>query len=777
MSTNSHTSLAYSPGILSLMPLFYAAWTDRVLSPTEIQLLQEKGGQYGFLTKKDRAILLQWSDPLHPPSPQLFKYWEIELRRSAALLDEKARYSLVDLGLFMAQNAVTKVPESREKVNWSDIKIRQELEALEEGLKQVSLGAYQNIFPEHSMTGISYPFKPKPGFDISILTEILDGEYSVMCKKMRNLLKDPAFQYRTLPVKEAYREQVLQWCQLLAQQGLGSYAYPLKYGGSDDMGSYMTIFEMLGYHDLSFAIKFGVQFGLFGGSIQWLGTKRHHDLYLEKTGKLELAGCFAMTETGHGSNVRGLETTASYDEKESVFVIQTPGRNAGKEYIGNAIHGKMATVFAQLIVKGKNHGVHAILVPLRNGKGELLPGVEVEDCGYKMGLNGIDNGRIWFSNVKVPRENLLNRFGDVDEAGNYSSPIENPSRRFFAMLGTLVGGRVCVAKAGLSATKSGLTIAIRYALRRRQFGPSVRQPETLLLDYPIHQRRLLPRLAKVYALHFGLDYLGRRFINRTDEDIREIETLAAGLKAYSTWFTTDTLQECREACGGKGYLAENRFSFLKSDTDIFTTFEGDNTVLMQLVAKGVLSQFKNEFHEDRVLATLRYLGDRVSIALTELNPFVTRNTDRSHLLDSEFHLSAFRYREKRMLYAVARRMREMIKSGVSSYDAFLKCQSHMIGMATAFVERVILEEFIKIVKRTKEQDLQPVLTNLYNLFALSTMEENKGWYLEHDYISGGKSKAIRRQVDELCSKIRPEALSLVDAFLIPEECLGAEIIQ
>ena len=177
------------------------------------------------------------------------------------------------------------------------------------------------------------------------------------------------------------------------------------------------------------------------------------------------------------------------------------------------------------------------------------------------------------------------------------------------------------------------------------------------------------------------------------------------------------------------------------------------------------------------MATLRYLGDRVSIALTELNPFVTRNTDKKHLLDPEFHLSAFRYREKRMLHAVARRMRGMIKDGLSSYDAFLKCQSHMIGMAEAYVERVVLEEFIRIVEEIKNEDMQPVLTDLCHLFALSTMEEHKGWYLEHDYISGGKSKAIRRVVDELCARIRPEALSLVESFQIPEECLGAEIIR
>jgi len=289
-------------------------------------------------------------------------------------------------------------------------------------------------------------------------------------------------------------------------------------------------------------------------------------------------------------------------------------------------------------VEGKNHGVHALLVPLRDEEGNVLPGVRIEDNGYKMGLNGVDNARIWFDDVRVPRENLLNRFGDVDENGVYTSPIEDPSKRFFTMLGTLVGGRVFVPRAGLSAAKSGIAIAVKWALRRRQFGPSYTEPETLLLDYPSHQRRLMPLLAKSYALHFALRALTGLFLNRNEANIREVETLAAGMKAYSTWFTTSALQECREACGGKGYLSENRFDRLKADTDIFTTFEGDNTVLMQLVARGVMTRFRKAFSDEGVLGILRFVGSNIATDIMERNPIIVRKTDREHLLDGEFHL-------------------------------------------------------------------------------------------------------------------------------------------
>src|SRR3954452_931892 len=182
---------------------------------------------------------------------------------------------------------------------------------------------------------------------------------------------------------------------------------------------------------------------------------------------MELPGCFAMTESGHGSNVQALETTATFDDGE--FVIHTPDDDARKDYIGNAARdGRMAVVFAQLITGGQERGVHALLVPIRNDDGTPCDGVRLEDCGAKLGLNGVDNGRIWFDHVRVPRENLLDRYAQVDADGTYHSPIENPTKRFFTMIGTLIQGRISVSGAAVSASKVALTIAVRRALERRQ---------------------------------------------------------------------------------------------------------------------------------------------------------------------------------------------------------------------------------------------------------------------------------------------------------------------
>ena len=445
----------------------------------------------------------------------------------------------------------------------------------------------------------------EPTVDVAALTALLDGKYAEVRQLVRaNLVEHASIleEAETLE-RAAFRERVRDVVLEMAATGQTGMGFPKEYGGGGDVGASFAAFETLAFGDLSVLVKVGVQFGLFGGAILQLGTTRHHEKYLSDLVTGKLMGCFAMTETGHGSNVQALGTVATYDADAGEFVITTTGPEANKDYIGNAaVHAELAVVFAQLEVAGERHGVHAFVVPIRE-HGEPAAGVRIEDDGLKMGLNGVDNGRIWFDQVRVPREALLNRFADVSEDGTYSSDIENPNKRFFTMLGTLVQGRVCVGGAGINASKVALAIAIRYALRRRQFEATSEDEEELLLDYGQHQRRLFPLLASTYALHFAQEVVAgqchQAFSGEvTDEKfIRQLESRAAGTKALGTWHATHTIQECREACGGAGYLAENRFAALKADTDVFTTFEGDNTVLLQLVAKGLLTDYSSGFQD------------------------------------------------------------------------------------------------------------------------------------------------------------------------------------
>ena len=460
----------------------------------------------------------------------------------------------------------------------------------------------------------------QPTVDVPALTALLDGQYAEVRQLVRtNLVEYAAIleEAETLD-RTAFRERVREVVLEMAATGQTGMGFPKEYGGGGDVGASFAAFETLAFGDLSVLVKVGVQFGLFGGAILQLGTARHHEQYLTDLVTGKLMGCFAMTETGHGSNVQALGTVATYDAEAGEFVITTKGPEANKDYIGNAAaHAELAVVFAQLEVAGQEttegHGVHAFVVPIRRD-GRPAPGVRIEDDGLKMGLNGVDNGRLWFDQVRVPREALLNRFADVARDGTYSSEIENPNRRFFTMLGTLIQGRVCVGGAGINASKVALAIAVRYGLRRRQFEATSQDEEELLLDYGQHQRRLFPLLAHTYALHFAQEVVAgrahRAFSGEVDEEkfVRELESRAAGTKALGTWHATRTIQECREACGGAGYLAENRFTALKADTDVFTTFEGDNTVLLQLVAKGLLTDYSTAFEDMDQLGMVRFVA-------------------------------------------------------------------------------------------------------------------------------------------------------------------------
>jgi acyl-CoA oxidase len=257
--------------------------------------------------------------------------------------------------------------------------------------------------------------------------------------------------------------------------------------------------------------------------------------------------------------------------------------------------------------------------------------------------------------------------------------------------------------------------------------------------------------------------------------MKEVEALAAGLKAWSTWNTTHTLQECREALGGKGYLSENRIDRLKNDTEIYTTFEGDNTVLMQLVAKSRLAEFKKEFADINFFGMVNFIADKARINIAEKNPIAVRETSSEHLLDHEFHLKAFRYREMRILKSAATRFKYYIDQGMDSFDAFNQTQYHMLKVGFAYIERVMLEQFLEAIQQVEDETSRRILNRLCQLFALSQIEQHKGWYLENGYMEGVKTKAIRKEVDQLCWELREEAPGLVEAFGIPEKLLPALI--
>lgn len=752
------------PDLIPFMPFVIDAWSDGALSSAEREILEETLDGLAWLAADGRQTLAQWLDPEAPPSPNDLN--ALRSRVSGASVEDaaSATRSLTDLGLALWRATGEPGP-------WSDREAQEALRALEISLG--CLGAESARAMLHQAPPPPTPLPPSSpaSFDGQRALAYLDRDHAELRARVRRLLAEPALRIpRGLPTHE-YRERVLEALRVVAAEGLGRLAYPQRYGGEADPAAAVASFETLAFGDLSLVVKYGVQFGLFGGSVLQLGTERHHERLLGPIGTLELPGCYAMTETGHGSNVRDLETTATYDPDADELVVHTPHSGAAKDYIGNAAaHGRLASVFARLIVAGEDHGVHVVLVPLRDERGAVLPGVRIEDCGEKEGLNGVDNGRIFFDGVRVPRGSLLDRFGGIDEQGRYSSPIPSSGRRFFGMLRTLVLGRVSIAAASVSATKVGLTTAVRYAARRRQFGPDQAR-ERPILDYPLIQRALMPGLATTYALHFAVRDLQAWAADPERQDGARLEVAAAGLKAYASEECVATLQACREACGGRGYLAESGLAALKADTDVFTTFEGANFVLYQLVAKGLLSRFRDEMGDLTLRRALRYLADRAETALTELNPVVTRRTDADHLLDPAFQEAALRYREERLLRSVAARIRSRLETGMDSFDAVTQCQDHLVSLARAHVEWMLARHLDEAVVRAPTPGLSEALRSVAALYGLSRIERDRGWFLESGYIEAGKARAIRALVGALCEEVRECAEILVEGFGVPDAVL------
>ncbi len=616
----------------------------------------------------------------------------------------------------------------------------------------------------------------------SVLQTVLDGRWGAVRDDVRSQLGqvrlDPS-----LPTDQ-YRAQVAAAVAELAKTGRPHQGFDPAYGGAGDVGGVVTAFQMLGQGDLSLLVKAGVQWGLFGGALQNLGTARHHDRYLRDTMDGTLLGCFAMTETGHGSDVQHLRTTATYDAAAQEFVIDTPEPGARKDYIGGAARdARMAAVFAQLITDGTAHGVHCFLVPIRSDAGDALPGVTITDCGEKAGLNGVDNGRLVFDGVRVPREALLNRYADVAEDGTYSSSIENETRRFFTMLGTLVRGRISVAGGAGTATQKALTLAIRYGATRRQFSDPATGEEVVVLDYLAHQRKLLPALATTYALHFAQDDLVGRMhdLQKFDSPLqdeqlqRDLETRAAGIKALGTWHATATIQACREAAGGAGYLSENLLPQLKADTDVFTTFEGDNTVLLQLVAKTLLSDYARSVGKLDLLGKVRFAADLVGGEVAERTGARSVRS-RGDVRDRTQQRRLLVAREESLLGSLARRMRAALKPGADQFAIFNAAQDHLLEAARAHVDRIVFDAFADAVDRAPSS-VQGLLELVLSLHGLSVLENRRAWFIEHGYLTVGGSKALTSGVNELCGALRPHARELVDAFGIPEPWLACPLLD
>jgi acyl-CoA oxidase len=650
----------------------------------------------------------------------------------------------------------------------------------------------QNADPTPSSSGGPHPTAPSsssdpasgPRIDVDALGTALLGRWRETRLESRARAERPEL-HRPLDASVAeHRDRVRRQLGILAREGVSRPMLPEHLGGPNDNGANLAAFEELVVADPSLQIKAGVQWGLFTGAILQLGSEEHHRRWVPDTMDLTTPGAFAMTETGHGSDVQSLATTATFDPdggEDGEWIIHTPFRAAMKDYLGNAAQdARAATVFARLITGGIDHGVHCFYVPLRDQDNTLLPGVHAEDDGPKGGLNGVDNGRLAFDHVRVPRSHLLNRYGDVAPDGTYTSPITSPGRRFFTMLGTLVQGRVSIDGAANRAGQLALHIALTYAGERRQFTADDPTHETVLLDYQSHLARLLPLLAETYAGAFAHEQLLIAFDDvfsgrgDTPQAREDLETLAATLKPASTRLALDTVQECREACGGQGYLAENQLVGLHQDLDVYATFEGDNTVLSQLVAKRLLTDRSHELAAVDAAGIGRFVAERADVITRRHTPWFrlvqtagdvgTARRASENLRSATVQEQMLAERARLKVDEVALAMRPAAR--LSPADAAALTNKHQVEMleaARAHADLVRWRALTEAIDRMDEYTGR-VMADLRDLFGLTVVREDLAWFLLNGRISAQRGRQLGPEINRLLWHLRPHVSDLVAAF-------------
>lgn len=512
----------------------------------------------------------------------------------------------------------------------------------------------------------------------------------------------------------------------------------------------------------------GVSTGLFFEAIRNGGSQDQWDYWVDK-GILQMPqriiGCFGMTELAHGSNVAGLETTATLDKKTDEFIIHTPHLGATKWWIGGAASSAThCAVFAQLIIDGKSHGTRTFIVPLRDPKTfKTLPGITIGDIGRKYGRDGIDNGYIQFSSVRVPRFNLLSKHVEVAVDGKVTER-GSPQMAYNA----LISGRVNMVADGALISKKGLAIAIRYGAVRRQFKSGNNQVETQILDYPIHQRRLMPLLAQSVVIGltaFTLETAYQEVMGvgkKVDPGLlKELHVSSAGLKAFSTWFCLDALEKCRQTLGGHGYSAYSGFPSMIGDFAVQCSWEGDNTILMLQTGRALIG-FAEGLEK----------GQAPPNAFAYLKAAPTKSDGSVSVQDIIKGFGRVTSDATANAYA---EYKSHIKEGKPKDQALELCSNLRFVAARLHCITYLIGNAAKQISKLSPGPETKVLEQLLRLYALYEVEREAGGFLSTGYFTTDQIKSVQTQVNQLCLQVRKIAVPITDAFFFNDYVLNSPL--